>query len=705
MSQNIGTLLSAEIRPNDSNDPIATAFGNEIKGGHHGYASFAERNSLIFERRDWGMLVTVYNDGTSSNNNTYQLLYNNVDTNILNNANWVVFSGSGGGSTASGVIGPAESGTYSTGLFTDLNPNTLIGVPIDRFNQILKSLVPPSAPNLSDWSGSKAGSVNGKLSFDALNPVSGYNYISATNSPSPVSVDGSWNVSGKRIGIAASASSDITGILNYQVTINNGTPTPAYIAQSFGNASSGSLKMYLNGILKNAATLDLTNFSAQDTTVSGSLSGFNVSAATASKFPQGAPFEDFWNRTGTWRLKGNDPDIQLGYNYVYVTQDNSPGFVYTLAIYEFIVDNNVTSTSISGPTISSYLLTGNKSLSGIRYYTGGSIRYDVTIDNLYRNTYYSGSDAITFIDESGGLYAPLLNVGTILSLAPSLGSQSKQFKISNSDQNGSSLTFSVIGSGKRLLNSYLGIECTAKRTVQGNISGGLVGLNNIYLDNVSSSSTSYVENFDDESYRLVDTNGGLLYDLITDITSNPWNSSFSIIGATGGYTNALQVYNSKLVYPTINFSSVGTTSTNLNFSDSLTNYSIASGSRVYIRYFNQISPTTGNFVMTINGSGGTFVPLTTTLPGGNIHVEIKAPGSSSAQTGWLDAYNDFATGNWSDGNGARNASGGSGRAFGASWGLTIGTKNTANTGGYMLVRITVDSSFTGYFDSINWSFA
>lgn len=94
--QNIGTLVSSAIRPNDSLDPIASAFGNEIKGGHHGYATLAERNSLIVERREWGMFVTVYNDGV--NNGTYQLTYNYVDTNLSNNSNWVVFSGGGGGS-------------------------------------------------------------------------------------------------------------------------------------------------------------------------------------------------------------------------------------------------------------------------------------------------------------------------------------------------------------------------------------------------------------------------------------------------------------------------------------------------------------------------------------------------------------------------------------------------------------------------------
>jgi hypothetical protein len=65
MSQNIGTLITAPIRPNDSLDPIAVAFGNEIKGGHHAYATLDERNSIIDARRDWGMLVTIYNDGTA----------------------------------------------------------------------------------------------------------------------------------------------------------------------------------------------------------------------------------------------------------------------------------------------------------------------------------------------------------------------------------------------------------------------------------------------------------------------------------------------------------------------------------------------------------------------------------------------------------------------------------------------------------------
>ena len=101
MAQNIGTLVTSAIRPNDSGDPIASAYAVEVKGGHHTYATLAERNSIILERREWGMLCTVYNDNVSpSNNKTYQLKYNAANTNIsnlaLNNLNWVDSSISSG---------------------------------------------------------------------------------------------------------------------------------------------------------------------------------------------------------------------------------------------------------------------------------------------------------------------------------------------------------------------------------------------------------------------------------------------------------------------------------------------------------------------------------------------------------------------------------------------------------------------------------
>lgn len=91
MAQNTGTLISAAIRPNDSLDPIASAFATEIKGGLHTTADITTRNSIIFERREWGMMCYV-----QSMDKTYQLKYNYVSTSIMDNNNWVEFNGSGG---------------------------------------------------------------------------------------------------------------------------------------------------------------------------------------------------------------------------------------------------------------------------------------------------------------------------------------------------------------------------------------------------------------------------------------------------------------------------------------------------------------------------------------------------------------------------------------------------------------------------------
>jgi len=93
MSKNVGTLISAAIRPVDSDDPIASAYAKEIKGGLHTTDNVSDRNAIIFERREWGMMCYSVAD-----DKTYQLTYNYTSTSIMDNNNWVEFSGSGGGS-------------------------------------------------------------------------------------------------------------------------------------------------------------------------------------------------------------------------------------------------------------------------------------------------------------------------------------------------------------------------------------------------------------------------------------------------------------------------------------------------------------------------------------------------------------------------------------------------------------------------------
>ncbi len=613
----------------------------------------------------------------------------------------VNLGGGGSGVGGTGVIGAAEDGDYTDGVFTDFTPTTPIGTAIDRFNELFMALVPSSAPALSEWSGSRSGGVNGKLSFDDSNPIAGSTYYGANTAPSPVSVDGTWTSSGKRLSIyAASNTNNITGTLNNTAAASTTTPTPAYPAYSFGDADKGNVKLSINGII--VSTASLTTLTAIDTTSGSSVSGLILSAATSSKFSSGVPFESFKHRTGTYLVKYNDANIRYGYNYA-IAEHVSTSFTRTLTRYEFLVDHNTDSTSFSGESITSYLLTGSKYLSGIGYFTGGNVKYDLTIDNLYRNTYYSTSDAITFNDQSTAGNAstnPLLTVSAQYALLASSGNELRPVTLSTDFGSGLSLTFNIITSGKRRLNDPIGLNTTAKRTLQGTSTSTGTTITNIYLDNVSASSTDLYEGFDDESRRLKEGT----YNLISDVSSGTWVSSQSLTTGDSNHNTGMQVYNSRLVYPTINFSTPGSITTNLNFGSAGTNYSSASGTRTYIRYFRQVTPTTGNFRINIGGSTGTFVAVGTALTGNNIHLEFKAPGTAAAETGWLDAYADFVTNQWADGDGGRKSSEGVGQAFSTNWGLTIGTKNTSNTGGYIIVKISVGSSFAGNLTDITFTF-
>jgi hypothetical protein len=119
-----GALLGGPARPNDELDNIATAFANEVKGGNHGYATIAERDGIIEERREWGMLCSVYNNTADPLiNGVYVLSYNKDDTDITNNLNWVkttLPSGQGGG-PGTGVGGGGGSITGADNIGDDLN--------------------------------------------------------------------------------------------------------------------------------------------------------------------------------------------------------------------------------------------------------------------------------------------------------------------------------------------------------------------------------------------------------------------------------------------------------------------------------------------------------------------------------------------------------------------------------------------------------
>jgi len=163
MSLNTGTLVGAAIRPIDSADLISTAWDNEIRGGHHAYATLSERNAIIIQRRSWGMLCTVYNDG--GNNGTYQLKYGYSNTTITDNNNWIPFTGgSGGGSEY--WIDPV----LSVLLSEPASPTNG-----DRYIAGLNNTATLTGSNWSSYTGGYIVQWNNTLSdWDKTSPKNGY---------------------------------------------------------------------------------------------------------------------------------------------------------------------------------------------------------------------------------------------------------------------------------------------------------------------------------------------------------------------------------------------------------------------------------------------------------------------------------------------------------------------------------------------------
>ena len=315
----------------------------------------------------------------------------------------VVVSGSLYPKTVS--IGDAEDGAYTDGLFTDITTSTPVGTMIDRFNEILKSLAPGPAPSLDDIDYNNS-SVTGKLSFGASNAVTGYTNSNTTAGFSAVDVDGTYSSStdsnNLRIGLL-NGTTDITGDLNEDVTADTHASNQVnYVANSFGNADQGTLKLEVNGSIIH--TIDLTSNSVgsgnpgsgSDTEVNGDGSGFtNLSAAGDAKFSDGTSLSLFKHRTGRYKVAAASQ--RSGWNYARVIHSLSSGDINTNYV-EWINDADNNALTGAGDAFDTLNMTGDIRLSGVKYYTGGTAQYRVRVINAYKNVYTTSN--ITFTESN-----------------------------------------------------------------------------------------------------------------------------------------------------------------------------------------------------------------------------------------------------------------------------------------------------------------
>ena len=643
--------------------------------------------SITITTASSGQVIVSASDASSTVTQAGGSTLSNISTLIFTSS--TVANTTAGTATITPVIGAAEDSSYADGLFTDFSYSTPIGTAVDRFNEVLKGLAPSAAPSLDDINCADSG-ANAKLSFGNSQSISGYtnarpSTLTPTDNLSNVDINGTFSsttVSNDVRVACFTGTTVINGTLNADVAADGSN----YNAYSFGNATQGTLKLFVNNNSTPIHSVDLSSFGSGNSLNSNN-SGFNLSAATPGHFADGSNFGTFQHRQGTYTITADDQGN--GWNYARVV--HTIGSTDTTCNYVEWVNDEVgagIAMGSSGDALTGLSMTGTKNLSGVKYNTAGTAKYAITITNAYRNVYstnqitFGGSNTsvssqnIPAIDHAGG------------------EDETKSIVLSN-------LTATI--TGDPLLNGTISVNTSVPHPLKSNLSGvGTQSIGGILLYNLSDTSTTTSETFRGESYRI--SSGS--YNAQANVTdaANTWNSTTSLATVDG-----MLFYNSRLYSPNQggisgDFRNIADGGSLANGPSSNVNYSgISSGLRTFYRYFQNTSGgSKSNWSLTINGSG-TIVSQPTTLNSSRIHVLAKLPTTASTfETGWMDLAVAFATGQ--TGNAAGCLDGSLDSSLNATNSGTFGTQSVgANE--YIVIKIEADAAWTGYISSmsISWS--
>ncbi len=629
--------------------------------------------------------IMIYGHDSDGNPANHGNLSSAFATNLIGADTFLYVSGSeekrsvfGGGLTLSGTvyalqglpIGQTGQETYQEGLFEDWTGRTTVGAAVREINNILKALAPPITPSLGSIGANQSGQ-SGKLTIDNTinNLIAYYPHPEKTIAQT---YSAASTIATKSLGIFAPGTT-FTGTIADDTSTGAGAPYPAYPAGAFGKAQYGKLVLILNGTRIREVNLTTAGAIADEGT------GFTLSTTQSVVFSgTGIAFDGYKYRTGSWKVI---PGSQLsGYNSATVIHEYNELTTYSTKTVDWFVDGSTAATAYSNESVGDITMTGNKYLSGVKYYTGGNFHYSITGSNTYKNTYSTGN--ITFAGSYG------LQSIAASSLPVSTGNQNAVIELLKP------VAFET--SGIRLIDGSATVYTTIPRVLSSQPSSASPGATvlNILLDNVATTATKIIESFLSENYRIPSNLD------FTDktLSTGLWDSSISILeSSSDGYNDGMLVGEGKLKISSINYSTIvnGPTS-NANYSTGM-----GTGNRTYHRVFADSNLGCANFVINLQGSNVAFIAAGNSFTATNqMKIEFIAP----TQTGWLCAYSDFISGQYDSGHGGRAASFGAGRALNTNWGLTIGVKNIVNTGYRIYIRLTVPYNFIGYLTNISFTF-
>jgi len=565
-------------------------------------------------------------------------------------------------------IGLPEDGTYTDGLYTDITDSTYVGTMIDRFNEVLKGLSPSPAPDLDNFESITSGTNSLRLAFGAAQSTSSYTNVTGTGSLGAVNFTGTFSQAngaggGKvRLGTFA-ATTTLSVRLNQDVPLN-GTPFLNYSASAFNVPTDGgeTYTLEVNG-----------NTYSQATPGTGSLSStyFVLTSADTGFFPAtGLPFAIFRNRRGTVNIPA--ALWQNGWNYAKVRQGTNVTN-YVDWVYDPAAASGNFPYSFNNFTTSSVVPTGEKALSGIKYYTGFSYIVTGSISNYYKNVYNTSNKSFSSV--TSGVTAAQLTIPT-----PTTADDVIQVNSSHT----------LASSNQRLLSQTLSSTLSITNDFSKTGTTGAITTPTILLDNVNTANSNTVENFCLEDRR---------------VPSASYDTQVSATNALGTFPSAsdlgssdLAVYAGTLRYPTRVLNSGNVSGAGIVYAIAgQPDYSSATGTRYFYRVFTNGASQLAGWSITLNGTSTSFVSFGTALTGNNMRIGIKVPGA----TGYRDMLTAApGAGTYSplaDGVGCQS---GGAISLGTAGALSLVSERLPANQVFVL-RLEVGSSWTGTISSIS----
>jgi hypothetical protein len=622
----------------------------------------------------------------SSSGDLFALLVTASTTNVVTyNTTTGKFHYTASNNVGTNTIGTPTDNSYDSGLLP-FTSGTTIADAVDDINEVLAGLAPPAAPVLDYIDSSTTTGISGlRMGFSAATPTQSYSPMSGSiTSFSDIAFDGTYITSpgsdGNRIRLGSfNTAASITIALNNDI-VSNGSPFLNYPSNSFkANADPTVGETYtldLNGTAYTYAVPDSRSVASQ--TFTGTTATITLTQAQTGSYPgTGQSFTTFRHRTGsvtipaaTWRT---------GSNFARVSSSIAGGpTTYIDWVFDPAAASGNFPYTFSTPISTSVSATGEKALSGVKYYTGFSYSFSCSLSNYYKNTYKADPLAASnadngFNSQTSGLTSTAVNI-------PTPTTADSVFQI---------LSAHSIGN-IRILGTTLTSKVTVTNAFNKTNSSNNLTTPTILLDKINTSNTTVIENFCLENYRVPSASYNTQGAASSAINTFPSASALS--------TAELAVYNGAARYPTqiLNGGNVNGSGTVYMISGQ-PNYSLATGNRSFYRVFQNGASQVASWNIRLDGATATFVTVGTGLTGNNMTLEIKVPG----QTGWRDVV----TAAPAEGSYTALADG-----VGCGSGTTIALNGTGGNislvserlpvSEYFVLRFTVGSSWTGNISKI-----